>query len=172
MGWAVTGALRFRLADEMDPAPPARSEYLVSGTRTPPVRRNSKLATLGRIFKPWKWRKKKNEKLKQTTSGEHRAGPCVAVTVTELPGRTRRARGPLGLARAAPLPWPPGLSLPEQGGTRQGRACLAPLCPAHSRRFNGFSQPAPPLEPTFPEGGPSWFCSPATTTSTYSALST
>ncbi|XP_011364332.2 phosphatase and actin regulator 3 [Pteropus vampyrus] len=54
--------------DEMDPAPPARSEYLVSGTRTPPVRRSSKLATLGRIFKPWKWRKKKTEKLKQTTS--------------------------------------------------------------------------------------------------------
>lgn len=54
----------------MDQAPPARSEYLVSGIRTPPVRRNSRLATLGRIFKPWKWRKKKNEKLKQTTSGE------------------------------------------------------------------------------------------------------
>ncbi|MXQ85081.1 hypothetical protein E5288_WYG004183 [Bos mutus] len=55
-------------ADEMDQTPPVRSEYLVSGIRTPPVRRNSKLATLGRIFKPWKWRKKKNEKLKQTTS--------------------------------------------------------------------------------------------------------
>ncbi|XP_003932692.3 phosphatase and actin regulator 3 isoform X2 [Saimiri boliviensis] len=54
--------------DEMDQTPPARPEYLVSGIRTPPVRRNSKLATLGRIFKPWKWRKKKNEKLKQTTS--------------------------------------------------------------------------------------------------------
>ncbi|KAG3263590.1 phosphatase and actin regulator 3, transcript variant X3 [Ictidomys tridecemlineatus] len=54
--------------DEMDQAPPVRSEYLVSGIRTPPVRRNSKLATLGRIFKPWKWRKKKTEKLKQTTS--------------------------------------------------------------------------------------------------------
>uniref|UniRef100_H0WQH8 Phosphatase and actin regulator n=1 Tax=Otolemur garnettii TaxID=30611 RepID=H0WQH8_OTOGA len=54
--------------DEMDQTPPVRSEYLVSGIRTPPVRRNSKLATLGRIFKPWKWRKKKNEKLKQTTS--------------------------------------------------------------------------------------------------------
>nr|XP_017193313.2 phosphatase and actin regulator 3 isoform X1 [Oryctolagus cuniculus] len=54
--------------DEMDQAPPARSEFLLSGTRTPPVRRSSKLATLGRIFKPWKWRKKKNEKLKQTTS--------------------------------------------------------------------------------------------------------
>lgn len=72
-------------ADEMDPAPPARSEYLVSGTRTPPVRRNSKLATLGRIFKPWKWRKKKNEKLKQTTSGEHR-GEGARAAVPELPG--------------------------------------------------------------------------------------
>ncbi|ELK04357.1 Phosphatase and actin regulator 3 [Pteropus alecto] len=59
---------RGQAGDEMDPAPPARSEYLVSGTRTPPVRRSSKLATLGRIFKPWKWRKKKTEKLKQTTS--------------------------------------------------------------------------------------------------------
>ncbi|KAM7126511.1 phosphatase and actin regulator 3 isoform 1-T1 [Molossus nigricans] len=51
---------------EMDPTPPARSEYLVSGMRTPPVRR--RLATLGRVFKPWKWRKKKSEKLKQTTT--------------------------------------------------------------------------------------------------------
>ncbi|XP_038606149.1 phosphatase and actin regulator 3 isoform X2 [Tachyglossus aculeatus] len=53
---------------EMDQSPAVRSEYLVSGIRTPPVRRNSKLATLGRIFKPWKWRKKKNEKLKQTSA--------------------------------------------------------------------------------------------------------
>ncbi|XP_054993362.1 phosphatase and actin regulator 3 isoform X2 [Sorex araneus] len=56
-----------RARDEMAGTPPARPEYLVSGTRTPPVRRN-KLASLGRIFKPWKWRKKKSEKLKQTTS--------------------------------------------------------------------------------------------------------
>ncbi|XP_053430665.1 phosphatase and actin regulator 3 isoform X2 [Nycticebus coucang] len=61
-------AVRGSVQDEMDQTPPVRSEYLVSGIRTPPVRRNSKLATLGRIFKPWKWRKKKNEKLKQTTS--------------------------------------------------------------------------------------------------------
>lgn len=58
----------------MDRTPAVRSEYLVSGIRTPPVRRNSKLATLGRIFKPWKWRKKKTEKLKQTTSGECPSG--------------------------------------------------------------------------------------------------
>ncbi|KAK1337121.1 hypothetical protein QTO34_001743 [Cnephaeus nilssonii] len=68
----LRGALR---EDEMDPTPPVRSEYLVSGIRTPPARRNSRLATLGRIFKPWKWRKKKNEKLKQTTSAlEKKAG--------------------------------------------------------------------------------------------------
>ncbi|KAK6320765.1 hypothetical protein J4Q44_G00077410, partial [Coregonus suidteri] len=35
---------------------------VVSGVWTPSVRRNSKLASLGQIFKPWKWRKKKNEK--------------------------------------------------------------------------------------------------------------
>ncbi|XP_075866949.1 phosphatase and actin regulator 3 isoform X2 [Microcebus murinus] len=63
-----TAAFQGPAQDEMDQTPPARSEYLVSGIRTPPVRRNSKLATLGRIFKPWKWRKKKTEKLKQTTS--------------------------------------------------------------------------------------------------------
>ncbi|TKC38316.1 hypothetical protein EI555_018073, partial [Monodon monoceros] len=69
--WAwssLTASLGSRLPDEMDQTPAVRSEYLLSGIRTPPVRRNSKLATLGRIFKPWKWRKKKNEKLKQTTS--------------------------------------------------------------------------------------------------------
>ncbi|CAB1445718.1 unnamed protein product [Pleuronectes platessa] len=45
-----------------------RTGCLVSSVHTPPIRRNSKLATLGRIFKPWKWRKKKNEKLKQSST--------------------------------------------------------------------------------------------------------
>ncbi|KAE8574516.1 hypothetical protein XENTR_v10003468 [Xenopus tropicalis] len=58
------------LPEEMAQSPALRAEYVLSGTRTPPARRNSKLATLGRIFKPWKWRKKKNEKLKQTTALE------------------------------------------------------------------------------------------------------
>ncbi|XP_060086692.1 phosphatase and actin regulator 3 isoform X2 [Heteronotia binoei] len=65
----------------MDQSPAVRSEYLVSGIRTPPVRRNSKLATLGRIFKPWKWRKKKNEKLKQTSAdSEVKACPADGAT--------------------------------------------------------------------------------------------
>ncbi|XP_041859502.1 phosphatase and actin regulator 3a isoform X2 [Melanotaenia boesemani] len=45
-----------------------RTGCLVTGVHTPPIRRNSKLATLGRIFKPWKWRKKKNDKLKQSST--------------------------------------------------------------------------------------------------------
>ncbi|XP_051967618.1 phosphatase and actin regulator 3b [Xyrauchen texanus] len=51
--------------DVMDQHRTLHSGCLVSGVRTPPIRRNSKLASLGRIFKPWKWRKKKNEKLRQ-----------------------------------------------------------------------------------------------------------
>ena len=38
-----------------------------SGSRTPPVERRHKLSSLGRLFKPWKWkRKKKSEKFAET----------------------------------------------------------------------------------------------------------
>ncbi|XP_067361631.1 phosphatase and actin regulator 3b isoform X1 [Channa argus] len=59
--------------DVMDQQRALHSGCLVSGLRTPPVRRNSKLASLGRIFKPWKWRKKKNEKLKPSATVEKKA---------------------------------------------------------------------------------------------------
>lgn len=55
-------------ADVMEQQKVLRSSCLVSGVHTPPIRRHSKLATLGRIFRPWKWRKKKNEKLKQSST--------------------------------------------------------------------------------------------------------
>uniref|UniRef100_A0A8C5BMG7 Phosphatase and actin regulator n=1 Tax=Gadus morhua TaxID=8049 RepID=A0A8C5BMG7_GADMO len=45
-----------------------RSDSLVPGTHTPPIRRRSKFANLGRLFKPWKWRKKKSEKFRQTSA--------------------------------------------------------------------------------------------------------
>ncbi|XP_056294538.1 phosphatase and actin regulator 3b isoform X2 [Pseudoliparis swirei] len=57
----------------MDQQRALHSGCLVAGVRTPPVRRNSKLASLGRIFKPWKWRKKKNEKLKPSATAEKKA---------------------------------------------------------------------------------------------------
>ncbi|XP_058620281.1 phosphatase and actin regulator 3a isoform X2 [Onychostoma macrolepis] len=55
-------------ADVIEQQNVLRSSCLVSGVHTPPIRRHSKLATLGRIFRPWKWRKKKNEKLKQSST--------------------------------------------------------------------------------------------------------
>lgn len=40
-----------------------RTNSLGSGTRTPPLERKSKFSALGRLFKPWKWkRKKKSDK--------------------------------------------------------------------------------------------------------------
>ncbi|XP_030623667.1 phosphatase and actin regulator 3a [Chanos chanos] len=57
-----------RGADVMDQQRVLCSSCLVTGVHTPPIRRNSKLATLGRIFRPWKWRKKKNEKMKQSST--------------------------------------------------------------------------------------------------------
>ncbi|XP_078270374.1 phosphatase and actin regulator 1 isoform X6 [Rhinoraja longicauda] len=59
-------------ADEVERLAAMRSESLVPGTHTPPIRRRSKLASLGRLFKPWKWRKKKSEKFKQTSAALER----------------------------------------------------------------------------------------------------
>lgn len=40
------------------------------GDSTPPPKRKGKFSTLGKIFKPWKWRKKKSsEKFKETSEG-------------------------------------------------------------------------------------------------------
>ncbi|XP_031666518.1 phosphatase and actin regulator 1 isoform X4 [Oncorhynchus kisutch] len=59
-------------AEEVERRSAMRSESLVSGTHTPPIRRRSKFATLGRLLKPWKWRKKKSEKFKQTSTALER----------------------------------------------------------------------------------------------------
>lgn len=41
------------------------------GDTTPPTKRKSKFSGFGKIFKPWKWRKKKSsDKFKETSEGE------------------------------------------------------------------------------------------------------
>ncbi|KAM4741187.1 phosphatase and actin regulator 3b isoform 2-T2 [Anableps anableps] len=70
--WRSVGYLRAAI-NVMDQQRALHSGCLVSGVRTPPVRRNSKLASLGRIFKPWKWRKKKSEKPKPPGAAEKKA---------------------------------------------------------------------------------------------------
>ncbi|XP_053106872.1 phosphatase and actin regulator 1 isoform X3 [Hemicordylus capensis] len=61
-----------REAEEVERLAAMRSDSLVPGTHTPPIRRRSKFATLGRLFKPWKWRKKKSEKFKHTSAALER----------------------------------------------------------------------------------------------------
>ncbi|XP_075441803.1 phosphatase and actin regulator 1 isoform X3 [Ascaphus truei] len=65
-------SLNLATAEEVERLAAMRSESLVPGTHTPPIRRRSKFATLGRLFKPWKWRKKKSEKFKQTSAALER----------------------------------------------------------------------------------------------------
>ncbi|XP_041849237.1 phosphatase and actin regulator 1-like isoform X2 [Melanotaenia boesemani] len=65
-------SFNLRTAEEVDRLSAMRSESLVSGTHTPPIRHRSKFATLGRLLKPWKWRKKKSEKFKQTSAALER----------------------------------------------------------------------------------------------------
>ncbi len=45
---------------------PAVGEWSTNPSHPAP----QQLATLGRIFRPWKWRKKKNDKLKQSSTGK------------------------------------------------------------------------------------------------------
>ncbi|XP_060792653.1 phosphatase and actin regulator 3a [Neoarius graeffei] len=89
-------------ADVMEQQRVMRSSCLVSGVHTPPIRRHSKLATLGRLFRPWKWRKKKNEKMKQSStdvalaSGLHSlniSSPIQSVSDAEL--RLPGSHGPI-----------------------------------------------------------------------------
>lgn len=56
-------------AEEVERLSAMRSESVVPSGHSPPSRRRSKFATLGRLLKPWKWRKKKTEKFKQTSAG-------------------------------------------------------------------------------------------------------
>lgn len=50
-----------------------RTNSLGSGTRTPPLERKSKFSALGKLFKPWKWkRKKKSDKLEAVSRSEYK----------------------------------------------------------------------------------------------------
>ncbi|KAF6716748.1 Phosphatase and actin regulator 1 [Oryzias melastigma] len=65
-------SFNLRTAEEVDRLAAMRSESFVSGAHTPPISHRSKFATLGRLLKPWKWRKKKSEKFKQTSAALER----------------------------------------------------------------------------------------------------
>nr|XP_031312330.1 phosphatase and actin regulator 2 isoform X7 [Camelus dromedarius] len=55
--------------DGLDKASIANSDGPAAGSQTPPFKRKGKLSTIGKIFKPWKWRKKKtSDKFRETSA--------------------------------------------------------------------------------------------------------
>uniref|UniRef100_A0A8D1ZZR8 Phosphatase and actin regulator n=2 Tax=Sus scrofa TaxID=9823 RepID=A0A8D1ZZR8_PIG len=64
--------VRFQLKwafDGLDKASIANSDGPTAGSQTPPFKRKGKLSTIGKIFKPWKWRKKKtSDKFRETSA--------------------------------------------------------------------------------------------------------
>ncbi|XP_053917796.1 phosphatase and actin regulator 2 isoform X2 [Cuculus canorus] len=55
--------------DSLDKASIANSDGPAPGSQTPPFKRKGKLSTIGKIFKPWKWRKKKtSDKFRETSA--------------------------------------------------------------------------------------------------------
>uniref|UniRef100_A0A8C0QT38 Phosphatase and actin regulator n=1 Tax=Canis lupus dingo TaxID=286419 RepID=A0A8C0QT38_CANLU len=58
-----------RDVDGLDKASIANSDGPTAGSQTPPFKRKGKLSTIGKIFKPWKWRKKKtSDKFRETSA--------------------------------------------------------------------------------------------------------
>ncbi|XP_021565424.1 phosphatase and actin regulator 2 isoform X2 [Carlito syrichta] len=57
------------VVDGLDKASIANSDGPPAGSQTPPFKRKGKLSTIGKIFKPWKWRKKKtSDKFRETSA--------------------------------------------------------------------------------------------------------
>ncbi|XP_072499602.1 phosphatase and actin regulator 2 isoform X5 [Notamacropus eugenii] len=55
--------------DGLDKASIANSDGPTTGSQTPPFKRKGKLSSIGKIFKPWKWRKKKtSDKFRETSA--------------------------------------------------------------------------------------------------------
>jgi hypothetical protein len=75
-----------------------RTNSLGSGTRTPPLERKSKFSALGRLFKPWKWkRKKKSDKFEAASRCKYETHfrgfegqATLVVTLGSIEGLERR----------------------------------------------------------------------------------
>lgn len=81
-------------AEEVDHPPSDAGmgvDVLESGDTTPPTKRKSKFSGFGKIFKPWKWRKKKSsDKFKETSEGKMGGGPFFCLGDLQL---VRRPEG-------------------------------------------------------------------------------
>ncbi|XP_067844631.1 phosphatase and actin regulator 2 isoform X2 [Heptranchias perlo] len=66
---SVSSSSQTASVDGLDKCAVTNTEGLPPGSGTPPLKRKSKLASIGKIFKPWKWRKKKaSEKFQEASA--------------------------------------------------------------------------------------------------------
>lgn len=67
--------------DGLEKASLANCDVVVGGTQAPQLKQKGKLSTLGKIFKPWKWRKKRtSEKFQDLSKGRPRGNKNTFVS--------------------------------------------------------------------------------------------
>ncbi|XP_029388739.1 phosphatase and actin regulator 2 isoform X4 [Mus pahari] len=114
--------------DGLDKASIANSDGPPAGSQTPPFKRKGKLSTIGKIFKPWKWRKKKtSDKFRETSA------------VLERKISTRQSREELirrGLLK----------DLPDQAGSSHPKKATSSKASASPSTSSTSSRPRVPKE--------------------------
>ncbi|KAJ8364788.1 hypothetical protein SKAU_G00136190 [Synaphobranchus kaupii] len=61
------------IVDGLEKASLANSDVELTDAQTPSLKQRGKLSSFGKIFKPWKWRKKKtSDKFQDLSKGSHK----------------------------------------------------------------------------------------------------
>ncbi|XP_068891972.1 phosphatase and actin regulator 4 isoform X1 [Aphelocoma coerulescens] len=154
-------------AEEVDHAPGDASmgvDVLESGDTTPPTKRKSKFSSFGKIFKPWKWRKKKSsDKFKETSEvlerkismrkpREELVKRGVLLEEPEQDGEEPEKLNPPALknGHTTPIGGPGVCDLPSQEEEATKPSSLrkpAPVEEPKKRQGSSSSHPGPELEP-------------------------
>lgn len=124
----------FEEAEQPSGDPGLVMDSVEAGDTTPPTKRKSKFSGFGKIFKPWKWRKKKSsDKFKETSE------------VLERKISMRKPREEL--VKRGVL-----LEDPEQGGEESGKLSHAALKNGHTTPIGSVRSSSPVLVEEEPEG--------------------
>ncbi|KFO60135.1 Phosphatase and actin regulator 4, partial [Corvus brachyrhynchos] len=139
--------------EEVDHAPGDASmgvDVLESGDTTPPTKRKSKFSSFGKIFKPWKWRKKKSsDKFKETSEVLERK-ISMRKPREELVKRGVLLEEPEQVLSLVCFPtWEEGSLLREEVQCLSGTPSCREggLCCGHFPSCSSSSHPGPELEP-------------------------
>eukprot|EP00070_Physeter_catodon_P043269 XP_028350163.1 phosphatase and actin regulator 2 isoform X2 [Physeter catodon] len=154
--------------DGLDKASIANSDGPTAGSQTPPFKRKGKLSTIGKIFKPWKWRKKKtSDKFRETSAvlerkistRQSREELIRRGVLKELPDQENTenhsetpaapALPPPALPKPTPKPKPKKTPVPPKGAAA-GATPMGDEVPPIKKitKAAGKQAPVPPPKPT------------------------